>query len=38
MDFEKQSIEILKMMCSNSGCWILDSGGISEKKEEQNNG
>ena len=27
MDFEKQSIEILKMMCGNSGCWILDSGG-----------
>jgi 3'-phosphoadenosine 5'-phosphosulfate sulfotransferase (PAPS reductase)/FAD synthetase len=27
MDFEKQSIEILKMMCGNNGCWILDSGG-----------
>lgn len=27
MEYEKNAIEILKMMCGNSGCWILDSGG-----------
>ena len=27
MDFEKQSIEILQIMASNSGIWVLDSGG-----------
>lgn len=27
MNFEEQSIEIMKMMCENKGVWILDSGG-----------
>ena len=27
MNFEKQAVEILKLTCGNSGCWILDSGG-----------